>query len=362
MKICLDGRVIGGALSGIPRLALNLIRRLIEFGTDHEFTVIVRPGLPEGHLPARGSVRFLESRVPPYSLREQYRIPLLLRKVKCDLYHSFTYAAPLLRPCRTILSVYDLIPLEFPQYVGFVRATYVRRVTGAVARGCWRIMTISEYSKRSICDRFGVAPEKVFVAPAAVDERFFAEGNSAPCAPERGFRYILNVSNKWPHKNAAAVVETLKRIERKCDHKLVFVGQQNRRVIELIAQLRLTDRVLLQENVSDEDLVRWYRGADVFVFPSLSEGFGMTPLEAMACGAPTVSSPAGSLAEVLGDAAVLVNPHDVEGMAEAVLKVLSDEALRRRLVEKGRERARLFRWDDAARKVLAVYREASVTG
>ena len=359
MRICLDGRVIGGPLSGIPRLTASLITRLIEFGTEHEFIVLMRAKAPDEYLRPRKNALVHRINVPPYSLKEQFCVPLLLQDMKCDLYHSFTYAAPVFQVCRTIIAIHDLIPLEFPKYVGAVRRMYVKHVTRAAARRCWRVMTISNYSKWNICAYFGIPPEKVTVIPPAGAQHFARDEMLSRRAANATERYILNVSNKWPHKNTAAAVRVLKRIENECEHKLVIVGEQNRQVVRLISELGLQDRIVLKGNIPDEELIKLYHGADVFLFPSLSEGFGMPPLEAMACGVPTISSYAGSLAEVLDDGAVLVCPYDIEHMAEAILKVINDREFREHLIEKGLERAKMFNWDDSARKVLAMYKEAA---
>ena len=362
MKVCLDARVITGSPSGIPRVTANVISRLTRLGTEHEFVILLRPGVQDPCLQPSDDAQIVEADVPAYSLREQYHIPKLLRRLGCDLYHCFTYAAPLRQACKSIISVHDLTQLEFPKYVGVIRGNYVRYVTRATARRAWRVMAVSEYSRWSVCGHFDIAPDKVFVVHAAVDTDLFTPGDVAG-KPVRDMQpYILNVSNKWPHKNAATAVRVLKHIERECDHKLVMVGDQNKEVRDLIRQLGLGDRIAIKTDVTDEELVDLYRGADVFLFPSLSEGFGMTPLEAMACGVPTVSSCAASLAEVLGDAALLFCPYDVKHMAEAVLRVIEDSQLRDDLVRKGLDRAKVFTWEDAARRILAVYEEASTDG
>ncbi|NOZ19658.1 MAG: glycosyltransferase family 4 protein [Planctomycetes bacterium] len=358
MKVCLDARVITGAPSGIPRLAANVITRMTRFPTEHEFVLLLRPGISDPCLRPSDDAEIIEVDIPAYSLREQVRIPKLVRRLGCDLYHCFTYAAPLRQVCKSIMSVYDLTQLEFPQYVGILRGAYVKHVTRATARRSWRVMTISEYSRWAVCGRFEIAPEKVFVAYAAVDTDVFTPGDVSINSVKNLQPYILNVSNKWPHKNAAAVVQIVKRIAGRCEHKLVMVGEQNAEVRGLIGRLGLEDRVVIRTAVADEELVDLYRGADVFLFPSLSEGFGMTPMEAMACGAPTISSYATSLAEVLDDAALLFCPYDVEHMAEAVLQVLNDSQLRNELRRRGMEQAKVFTWDDAARRILDVYEEA----
>jgi len=358
MRVCLDGRVIGGAFSGIPRLTLNLIKRIICFGTEHEFSILMRPEASEGYIEPRDNARIVTVDVPPYSFWEQFRVPKVVEELGCDVFHVFTYAAPVKQVCKTIVAIHDLIPLEFPRYVGLLRRSYVKHVTGMVARRCWRVITLSEYSKWQICARLAVPPEKIVVVPGAVDPEFLAEATAPAEATKPDGRYILNVSNKWLHKNAATAVRVLKALERKCDHRLIMVGRQNPFVLRLIQELDLEDRVEVRENVSDQELAELYRGADVFLFPSLSEGFGLTPLEAMACGTPTICSYAGSLAEVLGDASVLVSPYDVEHMAISVLRILDDADFRDDLIRRGLERSHTFNWDAIARQILDIYEDA----
>jgi glycosyltransferase involved in cell wall biosynthesis len=180
---------------------------------------------------------------------------------------------------------------------------------------------------------------------------------------DRWLRYVLYVGSENPRKNMPRLIAAFARLhETLPDVRLIKVGsvehpslaEQLRRQVQ---QLGLADAVLFTNPVSDQDLVAFYNLADLFVFPSLYEGFGLPPLEAMACGAPVVCSNAASLPEVVGDAAITVDPYDVDGLAAAMVRVLTDADLRRQLRERGLARARQFTWERTALETIAVYRQ-----
>ncbi len=231
-----------------------------------------------------------------------------------------------------------------------------------VARAA-RIIVPSTYTKNDLVRRLGIPEEKIRVVYHGVDEAFKPTENGRPC-PEP---YILYVGSEHPRKNLKTLLEAFSRLKENAsfrDLKLVKVGRTGGKEANFRGQtLRLVESLGLKRDVIFFDwlpvktLASFYTQAELFAFPSLYEGFGWPPLEAMACGCPVVSSNASSMPEILGDAALYVNPLDVEGWAEALAEVLSSNRLRRKLSAKGIERAKRFTWRRTAEETLKVYLE-----
>jgi glycosyltransferase involved in cell wall biosynthesis len=254
----------------------------------------------------------------------------------------------------------------FPQYLpNRLAYAYARAQMWAAARRSDCILTVSEASKRDILHLFNVPPEKIVVVYNAIDSHFSVTPSDEAVARVReryqlDHQFILYVGNIKPHKNLVRLIEAFDRLRRGGfeDLKLLIIGDQ---ISKLPALRRAVHRHKLHKQVrflgylSDDQLAILYRLASAFVFPSLYEGFGLPPLEAMASGTPVVTSNVSSLPEVVGDAAVLVNPYDVDAIVDGVRRVLTDPALAADMRRKGIERAREFSWERSVAKTWAVY-------
>jgi len=357
MRICLDARMIGGEFSGIPRHAQNLVRLLAEMDQKNEYVALMNSDVMDELAKEYPNLTIHKVNIPLYSVQEQYQLPIKLRNLHVDLYHSFTYTAPVYQPCKTIMTIYDLIPVVFPHYFRLVHKIYFRWIVKPAAQNCSRVITTSNFSKWDLCVRLRIPPEKVAVILEGMEPEFFARKRQPGERRAYPKKYLLNVSNSKLHKNTVSVIRAFNLIAHKIEHDLVIVGAQNPEVKRLVSRLRLWNRVCIREGVSDDELIKLYRDADVFVFPSLYEGFGLPPLEAMASSTPAISSYTGSLAEILGDAAILVCPLDAQGMADAIMNLLNDPALREDLIAKGLERVKIFDWKKTAANTLKLYEE-----
>jgi len=225
------------------------------------------------------------------------------------------------------------------------------------------IVAISENTKNNIVTFYGIDPGRVRVIPPGFEKSRYRLGiNGERTKAKYGLtEYFLYVGNLLAHKNLRRLLLAFSLITRRLPYKLVIAGHKDPRyypALEAEAQaLGLAGKVLFLNYVPTDELPALYAGAKVFVFPSLYEGFGLPPLEAMACGCPVIVSNVSSLPEVCGDAAYYVNPYDVESIAEGIHKVLTDEALRQNLIKKGIERVKLFSWEKAAKEHLKVFEE-----
>jgi glycosyltransferase involved in cell wall biosynthesis len=366
MRVAIDARKLHDF--GIGTYTRNLLRHLARLDRDTEYVLLCSGA----DLNAAGQLgpnfRTVLEPSPNYSIREQFHVPWVLGRVKPDVFHAPHYVLPPAVRCRSVVTIHDCIHLMFPQYLPN-RAAYVyaKASMWSAARRSHRILTVSEASKRDILHFFNVPPEKIVVVYNAIDERF----REAP--PEEDVervreryqlqhRFVLYAGNIKPHKNLVRVIEAFAELRRGefDDLKLLIIGDE---ISKLPALRRAVHNYKLHKHVRflgflpDETLAVLYRLAAVFVFPSLYEGFGLPPLEAMASGTPVVTSNVSSLPEVTDGAAVLVDPYDVGSIVDGIRRVLDDPDLANDMRTKGIERAREFSWERSVARTLDLYRE-----
>jgi glycosyltransferase involved in cell wall biosynthesis len=261
--------------------------------------------------------------------------------------------------CRVpqVTIVHDLIPMMFPR--DYPRQQlYFRQFVPRALRASRIVVADSEATRQEALRAYGLPPDRLRVIPGAYDaERFHPDGPRGREAPEP---YVLYVGNVLPHKNLARLVEAFTKVRQRVPVRLVLAGRGRRQHVAALADLvaRLGVPVELKSYVPADELPALYRGARVVALPSLAEGFGLTALEAMASGTPLVASAVSAIPEVVGHAGLLVDPHDIQAMADAIVTLLTDEECRKELIERGLEQAARFSWTRTARAMLAVLDEA----
>jgi len=368
MRVAIDARKIHDF--GIGTYTRNLLRHLARIDRDNEYVLLChQPDLGIGAQLGTNFRTVLEPS-PNYSIREQIHVPLVLRRERPDVFHAPHYVMPPAVRCRSIVTIHDCIHLMFPQYLPS-RAAYVyaRAAMWAATHRSHRVLTVSEASKRDILHFFNIPPEKIVVVHNAIDERFGVSPSEEATALVReryqlDHRFVLYAGNIKPHKNLVRIVEAFDGLRKRGfdDLTLLIIGDEISKLPALrraVHSHKLHKHVRFLGYLPDDTLAILYRLAAVFVFPSLYEGFGLPPLEAMACGAPVVTSNVSSLPEVTGDAAVLVDPYDVESIADGIARVLSDPALREDMRMKGMARAREFSWERSVARTREIYREVA---
>jgi glycosyltransferase involved in cell wall biosynthesis len=299
------------------------------------------------------------------------KIPLALRREGVTLFHAPHYVLPPLVRCRSVVTIHDCIHLMFPQYLpNRLALRYAHTSIAMAARRATRILTVSESSKRDILRFVDVEPNKIDVIYNAYDERFGLEPREEDVVRVRERyqlhdEFVLYAGIVKPHKNLERLIEAFHLLhQRGLDHlKLVMIGDDISKYAGLrraVHTHQLHKYVRFLGYLPEETLAVLYRLAGVFVFPSLYEGFGLPPLEAMASGTPVVTSNVSSLPEVAGDAAVLVDPLDPSAIADGIYRVLTDERLRRDLRRKGLARAAQFSWESSVRRVHEIYEEVGL--
>ncbi len=282
---------------------------------------------------------------------EQFSLPRLSRKHGLALIYSLAAEASLVDSMPTVITLYDVVQLARPNFFPKHRI-YHRRVVPRIARRAAAVITISEFSKGEIAHYCDVPPERIHVAPCAVDlDRFRPRPPGTPRA--RYGRFVLMVGAQHPHKNVARGLRAFDRLSDD-DLKLVLIGAHDGMGMEeSIDGLRHPERIVAAGRVSTDELVQYYADAAAFLFPSLYEGFGLPPLEAMACGTPVAAARATALPGTCGDAARLFDPGSEEDMAEALREVIAHPQPYR---ERGLARAAAFSWDRTAQTIDAVLR------
>jgi glycosyltransferase involved in cell wall biosynthesis len=364
MRVAIDARKLHDF--GIGTYIRNLLRHLAR--TDHSTEYVLLCGEADLGVAAQLGPNFrgvLEPS-PNYSLREQVHVPWVLRRERPDLYHAPHYVLPAGVRCPSVVTIHDCIHLMFPQYLpNRLAYAYARAQMWSAARRSDCILTVSEASKRDILHLFNVPPEKIVVVYNAIDSHFAVTPSEEAVSRVReryqlDHKFVLYVGNIKPHKNLVRLIEAFHQLRQGelADLKLLIIGDQISKLPSLrraVHRHKLHKQVRFLGYVGDDQLAILYRLASVFVFPSLYEGFGLPPLEAMASGTPVVASNVSSLPEVVGDAAVLVNPYDVDAIVDGLRRVLTDPALAANMSRKGIERAREFSWERSVAKTWAVY-------
>jgi glycosyltransferase involved in cell wall biosynthesis len=267
------------------------------------------------------------------------------------------------RVSRQVVTVHDAAPLDHPEWFDRKFAHWYRFLVPKLLAGVRSVITVSHFSKRRLVAHVPEAEERIAVIPLAKGEAFQPAGEDEVAELRRRLRlppsYVLVVGSLQPRKNVARLLDAWDRVrERSPDTILAVAGLRFDEIFGGAGFERLPRRVLLLGYVNDADLPALYSGAHAFVYPSLYEGFGLPPLEAIACGTPVLAANSGSLPEVIGDAGVLVDPRDVDAIADGLTRVIEDETLRARLRASGLERARDFSWERTAAETRRVLRAA----
>lgn len=373
MNIALDGMPLGSRLTGIGHYTLELARSLALAAPTDSFTLIS----PEPRSAAAHEV--IPSRLPPNlsvvnlsrgALNRRWWgicLPLYLSRSSFDLFHGTNYEIPLWTRGRpSVVTIHDLSLLLHSEAHEKHLVRRARWRLPLMAKFASKIITPSHSVKTEVCERLGVDSEKVVVTPEAPRSAFKRRGDTDSVIEVHkrlGINedFLLFVGTIEPRKNLHRLIEAFDQLLRSTSlcPKLVIAGGQGWLMDDftaLIQQKKLEERICLTGYLQDEDLCALYSSCRAFVYPSLYEGFGLPPLEAMACGAPVITSRIPSLMETVAGAAWLIDPYSVEQLAQAMAGLLSDEKLRQHFVELGQAQVKEFSWERTAVKTLEVYR------
>lgn len=340
--------------------------------SDDTLTVFAGPSRPPiGYV--LGGVRWIPSRLPTGHapgriLWEQIVAPVASARAALDVLFCPVNVVPLACPVPSVVTVHDLAFLAYPTAFHVAKRRYLTTMTRLSVHRAHRVIAVSAHTRDDLVHHFGVRPERIAVIPNAADERYRPADDPATVARFKAEhhlpdRFILFVGTLEPRKNLRRLIEAFALFsDAEADVRLVIVGASGWLTSDLAPLVQahgLSDRITFTGYVPDDDLPRWYQAATVFCYPSLYEGFGLPVLEAMACGTPVVTSRTSSLPEIAGDAALLIDPTDVDGIARALRTVLAGDARRQQMSAAGIARSRLYAWERTAADTLDVIRDAA---
>jgi glycosyltransferase involved in cell wall biosynthesis len=372
VRVAIDVRRAGQF--GVGTYIRNIVLELARLGGPTEYLLIGRvadrahfDSLPE-------KFEWVECVAEAGSVRDQWEIPLLLKRRRADLLHVPWLYAPFYPGCPFILTVHDLTDWSDSLPVIGSRQSLHRRLARRVLHRAARVLAVSQSTQREVSRVFGLPESRIEVVYNALDERFVRE--PPPADADRilerhavTYPYVLYAGSIRSQKNLARLIEAFAVVKAELlDHpqlhdvKLIVIGDEMAKHPALrraVVRTRLREDVRFLGFVPHPVLRAFYGRARAFVFPSLYEGFGLPPLEAMAHGTPVVVSNVSSLAEVCGSAALAVNPENVFDIARGIRTVLTDETLRQELIARGYERVRMYSWQQAAKKILSAYLEVA---
>ena len=392
MRVAIDVRSLQiHRTRGLGRYARNLVNSISQIDSENEYLLFYRRGIKRDNLEVSDNFKrrdvVLKTLKRPHRLdqiMDQSLLPMeILLNRRIDVFHSLSSVIPYLKICKFVVTVHDLIPFVLNEKKIdklLLNLRFRERLWMKSLRKADRIITVSENSKKDIMKLLSIPEEKIEVIYSSADARFGPVRDRQAIAKimERYSvrkKFILYLGGFARHKNIERLVRAFYEFSLSSgdEWQLVLAGKLPDEKIEnaddltkhepvwkirtLVAKLGLDAKVIFTGFVPDEDLPTLYSAAGIFVFPSLYEGFGFPPLEAMACGTPVVASNTSSLPEVIGDAGVLVNPFSIDEIVSAVRSVLKSKLRQREMSCKGVERARRFSWEETARKTLKVYRQ-----
>ncbi|MEZ4499765.1 MAG: glycosyltransferase family 1 protein [Thermomicrobiales bacterium] len=352
--------------SGIHHYSAHLIAHLPAALEPDELVVYsALPGSGAGHRSVAHYKPFIPLENPAVRTAwEQTRLPVRLRKDRIDLYHGPAFVVPKLARVPSVATIHDLAFLRWPDQTTRRRSRYLSKQVRQAVGQATRIIAVSEHTRREIAELLDVDPDRVDVTPLGVDPAFrpSTDDEIEHFRTEKGLMppFILAVGNLEPRKNLDALVKAFDAIATEIPHDLVLAGAEgwkSGRLMEAIAASPYRDRIRTPGFVPRQDLPLWYSSCDAFVIPSLDEGFGLTLLEALSCGAPAVVANRGALPEVAGHAALLTEPNDC-ALAAALTQILESRELQSSLRAQGPVRAARFTWQRTAELTVRSYRKA----
>jgi len=375
MRIGIDASGLTVKSGGIGRYVVNLINHMAwatSRDESHELLVFYHKSFDRSLIHKHPHLIFVDTlaRIKSNVLRKGLFLPFVAKKQNLDLFHGVDHIGiPFFfkrGKCRFVLTVHDLITKLFPEMFTLKHRMIENTLRPLILRNADRIIAVSRSTRDDLLRFYPQYADKTRVIYQGVDTRFFPRDREEIKKIQKKYRidfpYILSLGTLEPRKNIPRLVEGFAKakMEGGIEHKLVVTGRKGWKYKEMLSQLQegpFSEEIVFTGFVEDEDLPCLYAGAEIFLYLSLYEGFGLPVLEAMACETPVITSNLSSLPEVAGDAALLIDSSSAEEIAASLLRLLSDEELRKDLQKKGRERAKFFSWEKTAEEILELYEE-----
>jgi glycosyltransferase involved in cell wall biosynthesis len=369
MRVGIDARLVYYSQAGIGQYILHLVDGLAKVDQENDY-VLLQSRKDDTTILEQPNFKRVSLWTPSHHRLERYSLNVELMRLGLDVLHSPDFIPPHRPSCKSVITVHDLAFLLYPHFLTKESARYYGHIDQAV-RWTDQIISVSESTKRDTIQHLGVPEDKITVVHEAANPIFRPLDRAEAREQVRNRHgvegsYILFVSTIEPRKNVPSLLRALWQLTTcyKEDVRLVLAGGKGwlfEDAFAVVDELKLDDRVHFVGRVSSEDLLYLYNAAELLAHPAFYEGFGLPPLEAMACGLPVVASNVASLPEVVGDAGQLIDPHDVDELTVSMWRVLNDSELAQQMREKGLRQAGLFSWERAARETIEIYRRAYET-
>jgi glycosyltransferase involved in cell wall biosynthesis len=367
MKILINGLQLGDLNTGVQYYTENLLYEYQKQNKHFDFLVSknYKHHFSSNDLKNIHFINLKESRIRRV-FYENFMLPKYFLNQKFELYHSPNYLLPFRCPIPSVVTIHDLITLDYPELCQTESALYFRLFLSHSINKASKIIAVSSKVKEDIIRHFKTPPEKIEVVYHGISSNFRKITdqkllNSVIRKYHLPEQFILFVGNIEPKKNLERLIAAFSKLKKEThiNHKLVIVGKKGwkyRQVFDIVRKLRLENEVLFLGYVPEEELPCFYSLASLFAFPSLYEGFGFPPLEAMACGLPALVSNKGALPEITGGKCLLVDPYDVNQLAEGIYQLITNTDLRQKLISDGKEWVKQFTWERAAKETICVYK------
>lgn len=353
MKIAIDIQTTLGKRSGFGFYVKNLVENLKKIDPNDQYSLIMPHGEHDFSMPQR-------------FIWDQFRFPKIARKAQVDILHQPCFSVPILYRGKKIVTVHDIIPLKFPGNLPLASRLFYSKWMTYSYKFSDAIIADSECTKADIVKYLKISPQKIRVIHLAVAENFKPASSKSKVEQIKnkyhtGEKYFLHVGTIEPRKNLPFLVEAyFDAVKSGIKENLVIVGKRGwyyDKLFRSIHNLHLEQKVIFAGYVDDEDIPFLYCGATAFVFPSIYEGFGLPPLEAMACGTPVICSNTSSLPEVIGDAGILISPNNKPAWSKQMFEISRNKKLAQNLKIMGLKQAKKFSWEKTARETIEVYKD-----
>lgn len=372
MRIAIDTLSAKSLYHGMGIYIFNLLKHIMSIDNNNKFIIYKKPEVFSGLFlndNDRVQIRNINKNRLARISWEYAMLPKILKKEKIDVFWGPSNFLPITKTCKYVVTIHDLSSFTYAQAYPWLRRKYYQyNIKQAVKRADF-IITDSEFSKQDIIKYFRVPQEKIRVIYCGIDA-FFKKVTANDTLEKVKKKYqlpdefILTLSVLEPKKNTERLLQAYSQLiqQKKNLPKLVIGGSKkygwkNEKIFLLVDALKLTNSIVFTDFIEYEDLVCIYSMAKLFILPSLYEGFGLPVVEAMACGTPVITSNTSSLPEVVGNAAVLVNPYNINDIANAIDIVLNDENKQKEMIKKGYENVKRFKWEKSAKELIAVFEE-----
>lgn len=372
MRIGIDGRGINWySGTGIGTYTENVLKNLLNIDKENYYHIYWSMGNEHDYIKDNSNI--IQTSRKHHRFFQEYFFPYDLKNKKIDIYHVPQNGIGLNTniTCKKIVTIHDLIPYIMPETVGRGYLLKFLKEMPYIIDKSQGILTVSEFSKKDILRFFPIDESKIFVTPLAADSKYkpLHKDSCKSILKDKyniNKKFILYLGGFSERKNVHSLITAFSNIyyDLNEEYNLVIVGSykdDSQYLIKLRDKLNMTDKIIFTGFAPDEDLPIFYNGCEVFVYPSLYEGFGLPPLEAMNCKTPVITSNLTSIPEVVGDSGILINPHNIIELESSIVEILNDDSLKDYYGKKGFERAQNFSWQNTAKKTLQAYKKVSDT-